>query len=285
MTVPPDILREFEGLFGGASGQAKPAGDLSLELELSLREAAHGAKRQIELVADAVCPTCAGAGGAAGATVATCLACDAKGMITKQVGFLMLSQTCTICHGNRRRWSAVCVSCQGRGSRPVTSSLEVVIPPGVSHQQVMRLPGKGSDHGDGPGDLYVRLTVTAHPSLVRVGDDLTANLAVDPELARTGGVVEVPWLDGSARVSIPPGSKVGTVIRLTGWGMVRLGAPYTPPPVQDQGVYRAESTHRGDLLVTLTQPARVPTPPHHRAALVAAAISVAAAVAAFLLLR
>ncbi|HTI32690.1 MAG TPA: DnaJ C-terminal domain-containing protein [Miltoncostaea sp.] len=111
--------------------------------------------------------------------------------------------------GGRRR-----ISVDGRG-------IEIDIPPGVTDGQRIRLAGQGSaGAGGGPaGDLHLRVRLRPHPRFRVDGRDLHVELPVSPADAALGASVEVPTLDGTARVKVPPGSSSGRRLRLRGKGL------------------------------------------------------------------
>lgn len=125
--------------------------------------------------------------------------------------------------GGRRR-----ISLDGR-------EYEVTIPPGVRDGQRIRLAGEGGRGvGGGPaGDLLLRVRLRPHPRFDVEGSDLHAELPVTPWEAALGATVQLPTLDGSVRVRVPPGSSSGRRLRLRGEGL----------PTGDHG--------RGDLYATV----------------------------------
>lgn len=243
---------DFESLFADVFGmpKASPTHDLSMLLPVSLREAAHGAEREVELPRANVCVPCEGKGGAPDATWEECKSCDGAGVTRFAHGALSLQTTCQSCTGRAGRWSAVCAGCEGQGRTSAATRVRVRIPPGVADGTVLRLAGQGNDLGEGPGDALLTVAIAAHPVLRRDGDDLLARVYVEPERAAEGGEIEVPWLEGSARVKVPAGLDVDVEVRLAGWGCVRAGCEYAAPP-RDDAPYRTASS-RGDLVVTLT---------------------------------
>jgi|GEM_PF-5649882 len=287
---PPVNLDQLYQIFGDFFGQGEAAasGDTLLMVSISLVEAAHGAKRQIEFSSEGPCGDCNATGGAPGATAGPCSACGGKGLLQSSAGFVVMTQPCHRCRGKKQVWTSVCGSCRGNGRVSQTSSIEVVVPAGVADGQIVRIADKGNDYGSGPGNLNIALQVAPHPTLTRKGDDLLTVAAIDPALAHSGGELVVPWLEGQARISVPPHSRRGTVIRLAGWGAVKLGAPVMPPPTAiSEGVYRGDDSHRGDLLVTLGPLPTDPTAPSGPRNIVLAATlaTLATAIAAFFLSR
>jgi len=103
------------------------------------------------------------------------------------------------------------------------SGLRVRVPPGAHDGTRIRLAGQGEPGAEGgaAGDLYLTLRVLPHAFFRREGADLALDLPVTiPELV-LGAEVEVPTLDGSASVRIPPHSKAGQRLRLRGKGAAK----------------------------------------------------------------
>ncbi|MDQ3036932.1 MAG: hypothetical protein M3Y87_31350 [Myxococcota bacterium] len=248
--VPGDLFEQFESLFGELF-QRRTARDLSQPLVVELAEAANGGQRTIELERATVCRACDGRGGAPGATFETCAKCEGRSGAHRIAGAFTYTATCDACHGAGGRWSVRCASCEGARETRATKSLRVAIPPGVVDGQVLRLAGQGNDLGDGgKGDALLTIAVASHPALRREGDDLHARARLEGELAQRGGETRVAWLDGTVRVRVPAGAKHGTTARVRGWGCVRLGQPYAPPPSDDAPYRSAAVPARGDLIVT-----------------------------------
>jgi molecular chaperone DnaJ len=102
----------------------------------------------------------------------------------------------------------------------------VNIPAGVREGSKVRLAGKGEPGANGgpPGDLFVVTHVLGSPVFTRKGDNVEVEVPITfPEAAR-GAEVEVPTLNGTKKLRIPPGTRSGTVQRLRGEGPPKLGA-------------------------------------------------------------
>jgi DnaJ-class molecular chaperone len=108
-------------------------------------------------------------------------------------------------------------------------TIKVRIPRGVDTGGRLRIPGKGAPgFGNGPaGDLWVTLSVRPHPFFVRDGTNLSLELPISVREAIRGANVEVPTLEGSVVMSIPPGTHSGTRLRLKRKGVApaRGGEP------------------------------------------------------------
>jgi len=138
---------------------------------------------------------------------------------------LQVEQPCTGCQGTGRIQNLPCSACRGAGVVPSMKRLEVKIPPGVKDGSRVRIAGKGQPgYGGGTsGDLYLKISVRAHPQFTRDGDNLNVNVTVPLGVAVLGGEVQVPTLKGKLALKIPPETQNGRVFRLTGQGMPHLG--------------------------------------------------------------
>jgi len=104
-----------------------------------------------------------------------------------------------------------------------TEKLSVKIPPGVSTGSRIRVQGKGESGGRGDqGDLYLKIKVKSHPIFKRRHDDIYLELPITFYEAALGKQVDVPTIDGTAKVSIPSGVQNGTKLRLKGKGVQNI---------------------------------------------------------------
>ncbi|MGF1468154.1 MAG: DnaJ C-terminal domain-containing protein [Sandaracinaceae bacterium] len=105
--------------------------------------------------------------------------------------------------------------------------LTVTIPAGIESGQRLRLSGQGFEgaQGAGAGDLFVRIEVAEHPVFRRDGTDLELSLPITVPEALRGATVEVPTLDGSVNVKVPPGARAGQRMRLRGKGIAPARGP------------------------------------------------------------
>ena len=85
----------------------------------------------------------------------------------------------------------------------------------------LRVPGEGEagERGGPPGNLYVVIHVEPHPIFDRYGDDILCEVPISFTTAALGGEIEVPTLNGKARLKIPPGTASGQIFRLKGKGI------------------------------------------------------------------
>ena len=112
-----------------------------------------------------------------------------------------------------------------RGASGKVQTYTVRIPKGVREGQRIRLTGLGESVGEGgqAGDLYLRVKFEKHPEFDVEGSDLFYDLEIPAWQAVLGGDVEIPTLDGRAKLHVPPGSQNGQKFRLAGRGLPRKG--------------------------------------------------------------
>ncbi len=219
----------FEGFFGGGGrggrrSRARRGEDLQYDLQISLEEAAAGLETKVQIPRFEHCETCHGSGLEPGAKRETCSACRGQGQVRFSQGFLTVARTCPQCGGEGEVVKHPCKKCRGEGRQRREHLLEIKIPPGVKDGDQLRLAGEGEAglHGGPTGDLYVVIRLRPHLFFIRHGDDLLCELPLSFPQVALGAEVEVPVLNGHARLAVPPGTQPGQVLRLKGKGMPSL---------------------------------------------------------------
>jgi molecular chaperone DnaJ len=217
-----------------ASGPERGA-DLHASAEIALEEVARGAERGLTLTRLERCGPCGGRGVLRGAE-APCRLCEGSGELRTIRGHMVFRRTCGACGGSGVTRARVCHACGGEGVGVRTDVVRVIVPPGVTTGNVLTVPGQGhaGRRGGAPGDLHVTIEVQPHPVFTREGDDLRVEVPVAVHEAALGARIDVPALDGPARLRVPPGTQSGHVFRLRERGL--------PAPRHDR---------RGDLVVTV----------------------------------
>ena len=231
-----DFSDIFEGIFGGAAGGAGRGrsnvyrgADLRYNLEIPLEEAARGTETKIRIPTLEECETCHGSGAKPGTQPTTCPTCQGHGQVRMQQGFFSLQQTCPRCHGSGKIIADPCGTCHGQGRVKKHKTLSVKIPAGVDEGDRIRLAGEGEAgvNGGPPGDLYVQIHLKEHALFKRDGDSLHCEMPVSFATAALGGEVEIPTLDGHAKLKVAPETQSGQILRLKGKGIkgVRSNSP------------------------------------------------------------
>jgi molecular chaperone DnaJ len=220
-----DFADIFGDIFGGGQGRTRNSthrgSDLRYNLEITLEQAARGTETQIRVPTMTACTTCNGSGAKPGTSPTTCGTCAGQGQVRMQQGFFSIQQTCPRCHGNGKMISSPCAPCHGAGRIKQHKTLSVKIPPGVDNDDRIRLSNEGEHgaNGGSPGDLYVVIHITPHAVFKRDHNDLHCEMPISFTVAALGGEVEIPTLDGSARIKIPAETQSGKVFRLRSKGI------------------------------------------------------------------
>ena len=222
----------FGSLFGRgrtSTRERRRAPDLRYNLDLTLEEAASGLEKILEIPRRRTCTSCRGTGAKEGAST-TCARCRGTGQTVREqrsgIGVFRQISVCGECRGTGQVVKEPCSLCGGSGQLEEVHDVSVTIAAGVDSGYTLRLEGEG-ETGDGDvraGDLYVVVGVDKHPVFERHGDDLYTAKEIDIAQAALGATIPVPSLDGHAMMEIPAGTQTGSLFRLEGKGMPRLGS-------------------------------------------------------------
>ena len=217
-----DIFGEIFGAQrrGGGNGVYRGA-DLRYNLELGLEEAARGTEAKIRIPTLEACATCHGNGAKPGTQPKQCATCHGRGEVRVSQGFFSIQQTCPTCHGTGKVVSDPCTACHGQGRTKKHKTLSVKIPAGVDQDDRIRLSGEGEAgmNGGPPGDLYVVVNLKPHAVFQREGADLHCEMPISFAMAALGGEIEIPTLEGHAKIRIPAETQSGQVFRLRNKGI------------------------------------------------------------------
>jgi len=225
----------FSDIFGAGRTRSSVyrGADLRYNLEISLEDAARGSETRIRIPAMEECATCHGSGAKPGTSPTTCSTCHGHGQVRMQQGFFSIQQTCPRCHGSGKVVASPCATCGGAGRVKQHKTLSVKIPAGVDEGDRIRLSGEGEAgmNGGPPGDLYVVIHLKPHPVFKRDHNDLHCEMPISFTTAALGGDIEIPTLDGYAKVKVPAGTQTDQMFRL-----------------RSKGIKGVRSTGHGDLI-------------------------------------
>jgi len=227
---PVSPLSEVFGqYFARRPAQRSPTrgSDLEYQISISFADSIAGLKTRISVRHFRLCPCLVPASPHSGRDKA-CPACAGTGKTSRTKGRLQFSGVCSECDGSGgiRRG---CEECGGDGRVSRTDSLDIEISAGVGTASRVRFTGEGDAglYGGPAGDLYVITNVAPHPFFGRVGEHIQCTLPISFSEAALGAKVDVPTVDGSAVVRIPPGTQNGQVFRMRGKGAPSLLRPGT----------------------------------------------------------
>ena len=245
-----DIFSQFGDIFGsgggfgfGGGGQGRRVNrgsNLRVKVKLTLEEIAAGVEKKIKVNKYVSCNTCSGSGAMGGSAFSSCGTCRGTGQVTKVMntilGQMQTSSTCPSCGGEGQTIKDKCKSCYGDGIVRAEEIITINIPAGVAEGMQLSMSGKGNAAARGgvPGDLLILIEEAEHPVLKRDGNNLFVEHYISVADAALGTHIEVPTIDGKAKIKIEPGTQPGKVLRLRGKGL---------PAVN--------SYEKGDLLVNI----------------------------------
>lgn len=244
-----DIFSQFGDIFGGGGsffgGQGGRGGrrvargsNLRIKVKLTLEEIANGAEKKIKVNKQIVCKTCDGSGAKDSSSFHTCNTCGGSGSVHRVtntiLGQMQTTATCPTCNGEGSQITSKCNVCHGDGIVRGEETITINIPAGVSEGMQLSMSGKGNaaPRGGVPGDLIILIEEIPHDHLKREGNNLIYDLHISLIDACLGSNVEVPTIDGKAKIKIDAGTQGGKILRL-----------------KSKGVPEVNSYHKGDQLI------------------------------------
>lgn len=212
-----DIFENF-GFGGGAQRQARGR-DISIEINLSFKEAVFGVTRKVLITKNSLCATCNGSGGKPGAGTTSCTTCAGNGKIreTRQsiMGSFTTVRECSVCAGKGNVPKERCGSCAGAGVLRAQEEIEIKVPAGIENGEVIRMTARGEAMPNGQaGDLYIKVQVESHPSIKRDGTTLYTTLPIKLTDALLGGSYKIETLDGITELNVPGGITHNELLRI-----------------------------------------------------------------------
>jgi molecular chaperone DnaJ len=222
----------FESIFGAMRGQrteSRRGQDIRVTVKLTLQEVASGAKKTVKLKTLERCAACEGSGAKKGTRPQRCTTCGGTGEVRRAAqsvfGQFVSVAPCPACGGEGEVIADACEVCRGEGRVRGDRSVVVEIPPGVSANNYLTLRGQGAagPRGGPNGDLLVMLDLKEDERFERQGENLVYDLPLSFSQAALGGDFVIPSPLGEQRVEVPAGTQTGTVLRIKGKGLPRLG--------------------------------------------------------------
>jgi molecular chaperone DnaJ len=226
-----DVLNQREAR--RAQGTPERGADLHQALTVEFEEALAGGQRTLTVTRQEHCRTCNGVG-RLNVDETRCTHCHGAGVVKSARGHMVFSKPCAYCGGSGRQQQSRCPTCGGQQCEMRTESLTINMPTGLADGARIRVPGKGhvGRNGGDTGGLYITVHVRPHPLFVRDGDDLQLTVPIAIHEAALGAKIDVPSLEGPARLRVPPGTQSGQRFRL-----------------RERGIPSARDGRRGDLVV------------------------------------
>ena len=249
-----DIFSQFGDIFGGGGGspfdsffggggrrkRVNRGSNLRIKVKLTLEEILKGAEKKIKVNKYVSCKGCDGTGAEGGGAYSTCANCNGTGQVTRVsntiLGAMQTSSPCPSCGGEGQTIKDKCNTCFGDGIVSGEDTITLEIPAGVEDGMQLSVSGKGNAGARSgiSGDLIVSIEEIDHPELKRDGNNIYYDLYIHFSDAVLGSTVEVPTIEGKAKIKIEEGTQSGKLLRLRGKGL---------PSVNGYG--------NGDLLVNI----------------------------------
>ena len=223
-----DIFAQFLG--GGPRERRSRGEDLTYHLQLNLEDVVSESTKEIEVPRTELCETCKGTGAKPGTTQRSCSVCGGSGQVQRvqSTGFARLVRitTCDNCGGRGYTIDQPCTECRGRGTLEKSRKIKVNIPPGLDDGHTLRMRGEGNagQNGSPPGDLYVVVNIRPHPLFKRQDADILFGTKVGAIDAILGTELRIPTLYGDVKLSVPAGTQPGSLFKVKGRGLPKVGA-------------------------------------------------------------
>ncbi len=243
-----DIFSQFGDVFGGHFGGGGGRGgkrvnrgsNLRVKVKMTLEEIANGVEKKIKVNKYVACKPCSGSGAKGGAAFNTCSTCRGSGQVTRItntiLGAMQTTSTCPTCGGEGQSITDKCVVCHGDGIVHDEDVININIPAGVADGMQLSVNGKGNmgARGGVAGDLIIVIEEIEHELLKRDGLNLFYDHFISFVDAAMGTHIEVPTIDGKAKIKVEAGTQSGKVLRLKAKGLPDIN-----------------SYSRGDILVNI----------------------------------
>ncbi len=241
-----DIFSQFGDIFGddmfgsffsgsrGSAGSKRNRGvrgsNLRVKIKVSYEEIAKGTSKTIKVKKYVSCSHCSGSGAKDKNSTQTCRTCGGNGQVRRVqntfLGQMQTVNTCPDCNGEGTTITNKCSNCKGEGRVYGEENVTLEIPAGVQEGMQLSMSGKGNmgERGGGPGDLIILIEEEAHTSLHRDGLNVAFDLYISFPDAVFGTQIEVPTIDGRAKIKIPAGTQSGKIFRLKGKGFPSINS-------------------------------------------------------------
>ena len=240
-----DIFSQFGDVFGddmfgnffGGGGRSRGGrskgvrgSNLRIKIKVNFEEIAKGATKTVKVKKYVLCSTCNGSGAKDKNSMQTCGTCGGNGQVRRVqntfLGQMQTVTTCPACNGEGSTITNKCTACKGEGRVYGEETVTLDIPAGVQDGMQLSMSGKGNtgERGGPAGDLIILIEEEEHEQLQRDGLNVAFDLHVSFPDAVFGTQVEVPTIDGRAKIKIPPGTQSGKIFRLKGKGFPSINS-------------------------------------------------------------
>lgn len=226
--------------YSSRSQGVQKGSNLRIKVKLTLEEIAKGVEKNIKVQKYIACKTCNSSGAKSADAIKTCPSCKGAGYTVRVqqsfLGAMQVQANCNHCQGTGKIITDKCTHCAGNGIVKGEEIISIKIPPGVGNGMQLSMNGKGNAAPNNGinGDLFVLIEEITHNLFERDGNNLYLEHYINFSQAVLGTSIDIPTIDGKARIKISPGTQSGTLLRLHGKGLPEL-----------------QSYQKGDLIVNI----------------------------------
>jgi len=227
-----DMFGNFFGGGGSRGGRSKGVrgNNLRIKIKVNFEEIAKGTSKTVKVKKYVSCSTCNGSGAKDKNSVQTCGTCGGNGQVRRVqntfLGQMQTVTTCPACNGEGSTITNKCTACKGEGRVYGEETVTLDIPAGVQDGMQLSMNGKGNigERGGPSGDLIILIEEEEHEQLQRDGLNVAFDLYLSFPDVVFGTQIEVPTIDGRAKIKIPPGTQSGKIFRLKGKGFPSINS-------------------------------------------------------------
>ena len=211
----------FESFFGGGRTSSRPraGADLKVKIVVSYKDIVNGGEKKLKIKR---------LKRAEGLTLATCPMCGGSGQVTKVtnsfLGQMRSTSICPQCKGYGKVVDKIPAGANKDGMKFVEETIKIKIPTGVEDGNYMTLDSQGNEDINGQaGDLYVFFEEESHEFFSRYGNDVLLQVVLGYSQAVFGDKIDIPTINGTAKLKIPSGIQPGQILRVKGKGFPLIG--------------------------------------------------------------
>jgi molecular chaperone DnaJ len=215
---------------GGQRARGVRGSNLRIKLKLTYEEIAKGVTKNIKVKKYLPCNVCGGTGAKDKGSIQTCGTCGGSGQVRRVtntfLGQMQTVTTCPTCNGEGTVVTSKCGNCKGEGRVYGEETVTIDLPAGVQEGMQLNISGKGNtgERGGMAGDLIILIEEEQHKELQRDGLNVAYDLHISFTDAVFGTQLEVPTIDGRAKIKIPQGTQSGKIFRLKGKGFPAINS-------------------------------------------------------------
>ena len=219
----------FGGMRGDRTSRTARGRDISIDIEISFKDAIFGTMRNVLIAKVSKCNLCNGTGAKPGIDLETCATCNGSGRVHETrnsiLGQFTSVRTCTVCGGSGKVPKEKCPECKGHGTLRREEEIHINIPTGIDNGEMIRMTGQGEAIKTGTaGDLYVKVHVKPHAIFHREGLNLVMQFPVKLSDALLGTIASIETLEEKTlEVKIPPMKRAEELLRVAGKGIPAHG--------------------------------------------------------------